>query len=87
MSLAALQKLYGSGPRRSVMNRAIRAECPSGNAVLDALHAIDRRIANKTAAREFVRHDLYERRKELEAEREQLAQQIEAKYGIQRQPS
>ena len=76
MSLAALNRRYGKGSRREVINRAIRAEIRGGAEVLDSLAALHGRMRAGSTP-------------ELEAafskrltERDRLIREIEEKHGI-----
>lgn len=81
MSLSTLRKTYGNGTRREVINRAIRAECPGGNQCLDAIAALNVRITTLVRLGESSAH-LVERLKIRDAERSQMAAQIEAKHNV-----
>lgn len=81
MSLSTLRTTYGPGSRRTVINRAIRAECPQGPECLDNMRALYCRIkalresgASTEQAEQRLAH--------WESIRNLLAHQMEVKHGV-----
>jgi hypothetical protein len=82
MSLSTLRTTYGRGARRDVINRAIRAEFPGGNAVLDGLAALHARKRGLIAADQPVPDSLETQIARRQFHRDQMAAQIEAKHNV-----
>ncbi len=81
MSLSSLRRTYGNGPRHTVLNRAIRAECHNGNSILDRLAAVTCQLHKMTS--DHPRYDdLSERQRELEAIRAAMAKAMEIKHNV-----
>ena len=83
MSLNSLKRQYGHGSRREVLNRAIRAELPGGNDLLDRIKAVHGRLHGTPADHPSVPR-LTARLAELMRQRADLASEIEAKHGVGR---
>ena len=81
MSLSSLRKTYGKGSRREVVNRAIRAEIPGGNALMNSLNAVHGRLHGMKLD-DPNRQSVEARLAELVAQRDGMAAQIEAKHQI-----
>lgn len=81
MSLSTLRTTYGRGTRHDVINRAIRAECPQGNSVLDSIRALSSRLREMKSD-----HPQYERLSNRlahwEVIRAELAKTMEEKHGV-----
>ncbi len=81
MSLSTLRRTYGQGTRHQVLNKAIRAECPGGNQIIDSIAALNCRITNTQLEGGDV-SKLEELLAHWHGIRSQLAAELEVKHGV-----